>query len=233
MLINQVNINKFNSQILKVDIQNSNLNDDDKSLLKSELGISESCLSLGINVIEVELLINSEAKKQYYIDKSNLLKLMSKPFELYLIDRDLRFRCKLINHINKASLREIRGRFILTMYGVNQGDEKVEILKNIQSKVFNVPGNCNINCILEITPNIDMIDLTIEGLTEEAININNLRKDKKIIFNSDEGTVLEEGKNKFNDTDFWEFPFLVPGTNKVILSKSNCNVTIKYKSRYI
>ncbi|HHD2745489.1 phage distal tail protein, partial [Clostridium perfringens] len=74
--------------------------------------------------------------------------------------------------------------------------------------------------------------ITISGFSEDIV-IKKLKANKKIIINSLEGTVLEEGKNKFEDTDFWEFPFLVPKINIIKVNKDTCNINIKYKNRYI
>ena len=100
------------------------------------------------------------------------------------------------------------------------------------SKNINVEGNIKTPCIIEITPLLDTIDITISGLNDDIV-IKNLKVNKKIIINSLEGTVLEDGINKFADTDFWEFPYLLPGVNTIKINKDTCNINVKYKNRYI
>lgn len=231
MLINNIDIKKFNAQVLEVDIQNSTVKCQDINLIKSFPIFLDD--EVGLNLISVTLLVNSLDKKQYFIDKSNLLKLMIKPFEVYFKDRDLRFLCILTNNSDKASLKQVRGRFKLNIYGYNIGNIHTETLNRVSSKTINVAGNHKVPAIVEIIPSIDLIDLNIQGLANDPIIINNLKKGKKIILNGEEGTVLEEGINKFLDTDFWEFPFLLPGANTITLSKNSCDIAIKYKPRYI
>ena len=158
---------------------------------------------------------------------------MIKPFEVYFKDRELKFKCILNGSSDQPSLRQIRGRLQLSFIGYNIEDEVVETINRIKSKTINVNGNTKVPCIVEITPIIDMIDLTITGLSEYPLTVRNLKGNKTIIIDGIEGTVLQEGENKFADTDMWEFPFLVPGTNTISVNKDTCNITIKYNPRFL
>ncbi|MGU9331997.1 phage distal tail protein [Clostridium perfringens] len=68
-------------------------------------------------------------------------------------------------------------------------------------KNINVQGNIKTPCIIDILPSIDLVDLTINGLSDDPIVIKNLKQGKKVILNGEEGTITQEGKNKFSDTD--------------------------------
>lgn len=233
MLINNIDIKNFNSQILEVDIQNSKIISKENINTINRLFPTFLKNEVGLNAITVTLLVNSLDKKRYFIDKSNLLKQMLKPFYLYFKDRDLKFYCVLLDQMNKASLKQIRGKLQLQIIGYNVGNIETLNLNKVDKKTFNVGGNYNIPAIVEIVPSVDIIDLTINGLANDPIIIKNLHANKKIIIDGKEETVTEEGINKFEDTDFWEFPFLMSGTNTITLSKNSCNVTIKYEPRYI
>ena len=233
MLINNIDINNFNSRILEVDIQNSKILNKENINTINRLYPTFLKNSIGLNAITVTLLVNSLDKKRYYIDKSNLLKQMLEPFYLYFKDRDLKFYCVLQNQVNKASLKQIRGRLQLQILGYNVENVEILNLNRVNQKTFNISGNYTVPAIVEITPSVDIIDLKLEGLANDPIIIRNLHANKKIILNGKEETVLEEGKNIFSDTDFWEFPFLTPGTNTITLSKNSCNVVIKYEPRYL
>ncbi|WP_270506923.1 phage distal tail protein [Paraclostridium sordellii] len=234
MLINNINIERFNARVLDVDIQNSSINN-----LKDFEGQNtllplffESKVSL--NLITVTLLVNSLTKKRYYLDKSDLLSNMIKPFEVYFKDRNLRFKCILSGNSDQASLRQIRGRLQLSLIGYNVENEVVEnIASGVTSATIYGEGNTKVPVILEITPTIDMIDLRITGLSEDTLVIKNLKGNKTIVIDGIEGTVTQGGINKFDDTDMWEFPFLVPGSNLITLSKNTCNIKIKYNPRFI
>lgn len=114
--------------------------------------------------------------------------------------------------------------------GYEYGQQIVETMNRILTKTINVTGNVETPATLEITPSIDTIDLTLEGLTDEPIVIRNLKAGKKIVIK--EGLTTEAGVNKFNDIDMWEFPLLHPGANTITVSKSNVDISIKYNPMY-
>lgn len=233
MLINNIDISKYNARVLDVNIQNSsisNLNDLD---IKNKLLPLFLKSNVALNNITVTLLINSLDKRQYYLDKSNLLSSMLDSFDIYFKDRNLKFKCVLVNQADQASLRQIRGRFQLTFIGYNLENEVAQTINRVTSKTIDVTGNIKVPIKLEITPVIDMIDLKITGLSEDPLIVKNLKGNKTIMIDGIEGTVTQDGINKFEDTDMWEFPFLVPGKNNITLSKDTCNITIKYNPRYI
>lgn len=109
---------------------------------------------------------------------------------------------------------------------------QVKLIKETE-KTIRVKGTKETPVIVEITPNIEQVDFKIEGLSKEPITVKNLHANKKIIIDSIENTVLEEGTNKFKDVDLWEFPFLNVGINKIKLSNSNNTVILKYNPRYL
>ena len=82
--------------------------------------------------------------------------------------------------------------------------------------------------IYEITPSVDMIEFIINEM-----KIKNLKANKKVIIDGVKKTVTMDGKNKFSDTEFWNFPILTPGTNKITLSRTEANVVLKYYPRYV
>lgn len=109
------------------------------------------------------------------------------------------------------------------------------------SKTITVQGDYPVPCIIEIIPQVNVISsLTIKGAARnkitgklEDILIKNLTKNNKIIIDGENGTVTEGNSSKFADTEFWEFPSLLPGDNKITFSNTQSNITIKYKPRYI
>lgn len=233
MLINNIDISKYNARVLDVNIQNSSISNLSDLDIKNKLIPLFLQSKVALNNITVTLLINSLDKRQYYLDKSNLLSNMLDSFDIYFKDRNLKFKCVLVNQADQASLRQIRGRFQLTFIGYNLENEVAQTINRVTSKTIDVTGNIKVPIKLEITPVIDMIDLKITGLSEDPLIVKNLKGNKTIIIDGIKGTVTQDGINKFEDTDMWEFPFLVPGKNTITLSKDTCNITIKYNPRFI
>lgn len=114
--------------------------------------------------------------------------------------------------------------------------------EDASSSVLNVSGDYETPCIIELTPSGAITTYTIQGAArdpvtgeEEDIVIKNLSAGKKVIIDGEACTVTEDGANKYAETEMWEFPTLVPGANALTFTSSSvpCDVTIKYKPRYI
>lgn len=109
------------------------------------------------------------------------------------------------------------------------------------SKTITVQGDYPVPCIIEIIPQVNVISsLTIKGAARnkitgelEDILIKNLTKGNKVVIDGENGTAIEGSSNKFTDTEFWEFPSLLPGGNEITFDNTQCNVTIKYRPRFI
>mgnify|MGYP000872151960 CR=1 FL=1 len=116
--------------------------------------------------------------------------------------------------------------------GYKYGDEVTEILNHVESKTIIVDGNLPTPAIVTITVPIDTIDMRLIGFGGDIV-VRNLKANTPIIINGEEGTITENWRNKFADTDMWEFPKLAPGKNTITTSKANSNINIKYKPRWI
>lgn len=109
------------------------------------------------------------------------------------------------------------------------------------SKTITVEGDYPTSCIIEITPQVNVISsLTIKGAARnkitgelEDILIKNLTKGNKVVIDGENRTVTEGSSNKFADTEFWEFPTLLPGDNNLSFDNTQSNITIKYRPRFI
>ncbi|MGL5479400.1 MAG: phage distal tail protein [Clostridium sp.] len=117
--------------------------------------------------------------------------------------------------------------------GYKYSKEKVIQMKNEFTKIINTEGTMNSPCIIEINPDIDMIDLSLDGFVGGRIRIKSLSKNKTITIDGVNGTITEEGVSKFKDCDLWQFPKIHPGENEIILDKNSCEVVLKFSPRYL
>lgn len=115
-------------------------------------------------------------------------------------------------------------------------------LENASSSDLSVSGDYETPCIIELIPSGAITKYTIKGAArnpvtgeEEDIIVKNLSAGKTVIIDGESCTVTENGANKYGDAEMWEFPTLLPGANALTFISSSipCNVTIKYKPRYI
>lgn len=107
--------------------------------------------------------------------------------------------------------------------------------------VINNPGNIITPCIIELVPSNSITTFTIKGAARnqvsgaaEDIVIKNLVYQETVIIDGIKGTITQDGENKFQDAELWEFPTLLPGNNSLTFQSSgaDCDVTIKYYPRY-
>lgn len=127
----------------------------------------------------------------------------------------------------------------ITFQAWEKADEEIAV-QVTGTKTIVVEGNSVTPCIVEITPLNDNSDLTITGIArdpitgeDEPVTIKNLKKRIPVIVDGETCTVTQQGANKYPETDFWEFPSLLPGENQITLSNALNTVTIKYRPRYI
>lgn len=135
----------------------------------------------------------------------------------------------------------VTGEFTLRCSDPYKYGEQVEVtLSSTLSQTVTAEGEYETPCIIQITPLNDNSDLTITGIArdpitgeDEPVTIKNLKKSIPIIVDGETCTVTQQGANKYPETDFWEFPSLLPGENQITLSNAANTVTIKYRPRYI
>lgn len=95
-------------------------------------------------------------------------------------------------------------------------------------------------CILEITPITGIVSLSITGASYSHISgegmeivIDDVQADETIIIDGENHTVTADGASKIGDATIWAFPMLKSGINLITLSNEYCDVTVKYRERYL
>lgn len=191
--------------------------------------------------VEAELIVIGTSKTDAELTVSNIIS-DCRSGEIELDNVDLVLTGEL-----KEAEKEFKKRWVYSLSLVFQAwekkdDEVTETIEDATSKTINVTGNLNAPCIIELTPSGAITTYTIKGAArdpvtgeEEDIVIKNLSAGKKVIIDGEACTVTEDGANKYAETKMWEFPTLVPGANALTFTSSSvpCDVTIKYKPRYI
>ncbi|MPQ42841.1 phage distal tail protein [Clostridium tarantellae] len=232
MLINNIDISKFNAKQLIVDIQPSNI------ILEKEWGKkSLKPIFIDSNIyfknLKITLYFHGNDRQDILTNISNLISLLKAESTLTLDGYKNKFISFLINSNIEKTIRKDRYKLNLEFDSYEVSDFIEETLNRTTMKTINIKGNLETSCIVEITPIVDIIDIKIEGLSEEPIIIKNLEKNKTLILHGIDGTITVDGINKFYDADLWEFPRLKIGSNNIKVSRNDCNIKIKYKSRYI
>ena len=232
MLVNNINIEEYNAMLEEKDIQTANITTFSDWLDNSREPLYFKDTEKYI-LINLKFYIDCKNDDEAVLIKSNFIKQLKK-CTIKFDDIKYYYDCVLDS---QSSTRIIPGKYELSIK-LKSGYAYIGYISKIFNKSlstsFQVGGNVEeIAAIVEITPTASYGSLTLKGLSDTPIIINTITANKKIIINGEDGTVLEDGKNKYKDIDLWEFPRLKIGTNNISVDKDTYNITIKYRERYI
>lgn len=232
MLVNNVDIKIFKARLMSRNINNAEVE------IFNHWGtnnLNPIFYKKGINkfkVLNITLDIVCNNSNELETMKSNL----TKQFETATIkfeDIEYYYRgfisgepsCKYISVSNET--------LDISLLVIAEKPQITEVMNRITTKTINVQGNSETPAIVEITPSIDIIDIVLTGLSDDPMTVRNLKAAQKVIFDGENGTVTQNGVNKFLDTDLWEFPRLKSGNNTITVNRGNVDINIKYKPRWI
>lgn len=232
MFIDDEDIRNLGAVLMEKDIQPSSIESEDKylwlekSLLPTFLKQKFKFVLVGIKLY-IEGLNESDVKNKC----SSLIK---KSTECILnFEDDFYYKSFLITSSIENTLKKERRKLNLNFVAYAYKEEIIETINRVNSKIINASGNLETPVILEITPTNEISDITLEGLADDPIIIKKLKANKTVVVDGELQKVTVDGVNKYGDTDMWDFPRLIPGENNIQVSRNNCNITIRYKPRFI
>lgn len=238
MKVNRIDISRFSARQLRYEIEHREVTSKSEWPAVFETPVMEKSQK-GFKSITVSVAVYGRGKEEVIRNRSNLLAIMYDVLELELDGYTNHFECVLNKTTVKESIKRKCHEVILKFIGYEFGDEISNTLKNTTDSI-DVEGNDSTPCTVEVTAAVDMTSVKLTGMAynqtsgeKEDITIKNLKAGKKVVINGEDCTVLQEGANKFADTELWEFPILRPGKNIISCSSDKCTVTLKYKPRYV
>lgn len=217
----------------------------DRKIIPAEAELENEWLKSALNPYEsddikyqykkIELVLELQCKSANEIEqlKSRLRKEMTKAtIKFGDIDYYYTGTTKSIDFDPSVSIPGMyEGDLSVSFLAIAEGEQKSESIGT--AKTIQVLGDDITPCIVELTPTVGLASVVLTGLAEENITIKNLSANQKVILDGEKCLVTQNGNNKFSDCDFWQFPRLNPGANKITISQSSCNVVVKYKPRYL
>ena len=234
MIINNINISTFDMKLLTVDIQNREITNNstwtanaiNPNFIKNTNGFKNIKLELLCKGINRQTILNNISSLfcEFNKNKSNTV----------LLDNyDNNFICSLVNaQTNKKS--KTRYTLELELIGYEESTKETFIkISDTDNHTITNNGTSITPCYLEIMPTFSYSSLTITGLSDDHIKINNITANKMIIIDGYTNKITENGINKFNDVELFEFPRLNVGNNIVKISDDRATLTVKWKERFI
>lgn len=233
MMVNRVDIRKYNAKQLTVDLQAASFKANTE-WLEGAATPHEFETEVQYGTLKLTILFRGSGRSEIIRTVSEFLSLMTKRSELKLDG----YKGIYVGDITANSLAKTKrkDRYILTLQfnGYMTDTEVVNTYRGVHEAKFTTLGTRKTPCIIEVLPDTDLQKLTISGFGEDDIVIGNLEKGKAVIIDGKKGTVTQEGVNKFSDCDIWEFPVLTNGKeNDITFSSNKCDVTIRYRPMWL
>lgn len=180
--------------------------------------------------IYIDMLVKGNTKEECEITLSSILA----DFDSGIIKLDnMQFQYKF--NFKSENNREIVKRWLyhyeITLNGYCKMGQEETITFTGTTYKFDVKGTAETPAVLSLTSDIGLNYLTITGLTEEPITINEVQINSKLLVDGENEKITENGISITNKCYFWEFPRLLPGEANITLS-SSCAATLKYYPRY-
>ena len=234
MIVNSINILNLNMKLLTVDIQSREITNNCKwtkainpIFIKNDLGFKNIKLEILCKGLNRQAILNniSSLLCEFNKNESNLL---------VLNKYEHNFICSLINVSTNKTKSKTRYTIDLELIGYEESKTETFIkISDTDNHTINNNGTSITPCYLEIIPTFSYSNLTITGLSDDPIKINNITANKIITIDAYTNKITEDGVNKFNDVELFEFPRLNVGNNIVKISDDRATLTVKYKERFI
>lgn len=232
MRINGLDIKKYGAKQLTVDISTSSISNNSEYNINALLPMFLDG-NISFKNIDVCLLFKGNSRDEILENISNLVSKLLGEVTLNLDGYTNLFNVVLKDSKTEKTKSKYTYKKVLNFIGYEYKEQIIEEVNRVTSKTLNITGNLITSAIVEVTPTTDLVDIRLEGLADDPIIIKNLTANKKVVLDGELQKITVDGKNKFKDTDMWEFPRLNPGKNTIKVSRSNCDISIKYKPRYI
>lgn len=179
--------------------------------------------------IYMDMLIKGSTKEECEKIMSNLMN----DFDSGILQLDnMNFLYKFDFKIdNREIVRRWLYHYEITLSGYAKMGTQESLSFTGTTYAFNVKGTAKTPAVLYLSSDIGLNYLTISGMTDEPITVNNVELGSQIVIDGEQGIITENSDNIAGKCDFWEFPALKPGTVQITLS-SSCTAELKYYPRY-
>lgn len=179
--------------------------------------------------IIIDMLINGTTKEECELIMSSILS----DFDTGLVQLDnMEFTYKFdFAAEEKELVKRWKYSYKITLSGYCKLGKKERIEFSGTDFTFDVKGTADTPAVITLSSDIALNTLSVSGITPDAITINAVQRNSKIILNGEDPAITEDGNNILKKCDLWDFPVLHPGENIIKLS-SICTAEIEYYPRY-
>lgn len=202
----------------------------------------------GFKQITVTLLVKWDRNRQAILDRcSTILSRLLEPAELVLDDFKHNYygilsRYKFDeNPLNVPFVKYNRAAKLSLEFDCFEyaREETVKRFSGKADFVVENTGNILTPAVIEITPQIGTATLELSGICRGSagedlpVTVRELKTGKKVVLNGETGLFTEAGEPKAADTDIWALPALLPGSNRILVSSSRMDITVRFRPRFM
>ena len=234
MKIGDVDIRAFRAKQLTVDILPPQTSVS-KEWLPRALRPTEGETETTFSSVEVKLLIRGRDRNDATNKISDINALLQSGTVLTLDGYERRFMAYATGNGEEKTLAPTKYLAEFSFDGYWFSDEVVVELPNIATAEFEAQGNRTPPCKVVIIPDENIDELTITGFAE-VMTLYNLPRGATIIIDGVAGTVTQDGANKFEEFEGWDFPYLnIKGDKKNAISfgTTKCDIKIAYNPMWL
>lgn len=234
MKINETDIKIFDAKQLTVTFKppQTNVTVD---MFEGALIPSESETYTPMSEIAIEILFRGNNRDDVMAHISDFNAMLQRGVELTLDGYRRKFKGFLTSNEPEKTIAKGRYKSTFQFAGFWHSDNVTITCQEQYEMVFEAQGNRWTPCSVTITALEYIETMKINGFSDE-ITIKTIPRGATVIIDGEGGFVTMDGKNKFKDTEMFEFPFLKTGDKKehhLVFSEKNAIVTIQYKPMWL
>ncbi len=193
---------------------------------------------IGFKSLKIVLIIKGCERNDILLNRSTILAKLIDPVTIQLDKNNHMFYGILTKYDAEETSRHWH-KLSLEFDCYECGPETEEIHSNKTEINIQNEGNIVTPCVIEITPQIGAVSITINGICRDEagedlpVTIKNVAKEKTIVLDGEQGLMTVDGKLDTDNITIWGLPSLLPGKNKIACSSNWMDIKIKWKARFM
>ena len=95
-------------------------------------------------------------------------------------------------------------------------------------------GTAPAPCKITVVPQVDIVILTITGVSKKPIRVSNLLVNDVLVIDGENRVITVNDEDAFSRYDGWEFPKLEPGENEITITNgAHIQLSVEFNARYL
>lgn len=195
---------------------------------------------IGFKPLKVTVLVKRAGGRQAILNRcSEILSRLLEPVDLELDWFDHKFYGILTKHSHDEKCMNHWHVLTLEFDGYEYDkEESVQSFSGTADFIVNNAGNILTPAIIEVTPQIGAAEIKLSGICHDRhtgedlpVAIRDLTTGDKVVLDGESGLFTQNGELK--DVDIWGVPVLLPGDNRILVSNSRMDITVRFHPRFM